>query len=388
MLPCKVGRTQKQLSWRAARGNRISTLSCGYRRGAIAALRCVALAMTAALRTSYKLVPGALLLSGSYAAGAQAPAARTFTNPLKVNGPDPWIIRHGGYYYYTNTLGKNLTLWKSKTLEGVRGAPGAVVWTPPATGPNSYEIWAPELHWLAGKWYLYYTATDKANFGDQTRYVFVLENSSPDPTTGTWIDKGRLNTKYSGLDGTVFEHGGRRYFVYSAYVGPQSVLAIAPLQNPWTLDATQETIIARPTLAWEKGGGRQILEGPEFLAGRRGQLFLVYSASACWDDNYALGMLTARPGANPLLAASWVKAPEPVFHSSAENGVWGTGHNSFTTSPDGRESWLIYHAKAAADGQCAGRSARAQRFAWRPDGSPDFGVPAALATPQPVPSGE
>jgi GH43 family beta-xylosidase len=68
--------------------------------------------------------------------------------------------------------------------------------------------------------------------------------------------------------------------------------------------------------------------------------------------------------------------------------VWGTGHNGFTTSPDGRENWLLYHAKATADGKCEGRSARAQRFGWRADGSPDFGVPAALATPQPVPLGQ
>jgi GH43 family beta-xylosidase len=330
-----------------------------------------------------------LLLASSAGVLAQAPApGRTFTNPLQVNGPDPWITRRGGQYYYTNTTGQNITLWKSKTLAGVKTEPGAVVWTPPTTGPHSTQIWAPELHFLSGKWYLYYTATDRAKAGDDTRYVFVLENASPDPTTGTWVDKGRVNTRYSGLDGTVFEQGGQRYFVYSAYVGPQSVLAIAPMQNPWTLDAARETIIATPTLAWEKGGGRQILEGPEFLAGRQGQLFIVYSASACWDDDYSLGMLTAQPGADPLLASSWVKSPAPVFQPSAENGVWGTGHNGFTTSPDGRENWLIYHAKAAANGKCEGRSARAQRFGWRPDGSPDFGVPAALATPQPAPSGE
>lgn len=169
-------------------------------------------------------------------ARAQGPAAgRTSTNPLRTSGPDPWIVRHGGYYYYTNTTGTNLTLWKSKTLKGIKDAPGAVVWTPPTAGSNSYEIWAPELHFLSGKWYLYYTATDKANFSDQTRYVFVLENAGPDPTAGTWVDKDKINTRYSGLDGSVFEHQGRRHFLYSAYVGPQSVLAIAPMANPWTL---------------------------------------------------------------------------------------------------------------------------------------------------------
>ncbi|RYF45507.1 MAG: alpha-N-arabinofuranosidase, partial [Cytophagaceae bacterium] len=84
---------------------------------------------------SWKILVGALLLGGSYEAMAQAPATRTFMNPLKVNGPDPWIIYHGGYYYYTNTMGRTITLWKSKTLEGVKDAPGKVVWTPPATGP-------------------------------------------------------------------------------------------------------------------------------------------------------------------------------------------------------------------------------------------------------------
>jgi GH43 family beta-xylosidase len=321
-------------------------------------------------------------------ASAQPASARTFRNPLRADGPDPWIAQHNGTYYYTNTTGGNLTIWKSGKLSEAGRGTGRVVWTPPATGPNSYEIWAPELHWLDGKWYIYYTATDKANFGDQTRYVFVLENPSPDPTTGTWADKGRLNTRYPGLDGSVFEHGGRRYFLYSAYVGLQSVLCIAPMRTPWALATEREAIIARPTHDWEKGGGRQILEGPEFLAGRRGQLFVVYSASACWDDNYCLGLLTAAPGADPLQPESWVKAAQPVFRPSARNRVYGTGHNGFATSPDGRENWLVYHAKTAADGKCAGRSSRLQRFSWTPDGRPDFGEPAPLNAPQPTPSGE
>ncbi|RZK46122.1 MAG: glycosyl hydrolase family 43, partial [Hymenobacter sp.] len=88
------------------------------------------------------------LLGSALGAAAQAPAARTFTNPLRADGPDPWVIRRGEYYYYTNTTGRNLTLWKSKTLEGVQTAPAAVAWTPPAAGPNSTQIWAPELHYF------------------------------------------------------------------------------------------------------------------------------------------------------------------------------------------------------------------------------------------------
>lgn len=43
------------------------------------------------------------------AAGPTAPVA-TFTNPLLPAGADPWVIYRGGYYYYTQTTGNNLTL--------------------------------------------------------------------------------------------------------------------------------------------------------------------------------------------------------------------------------------------------------------------------------------
>jgi GH43 family beta-xylosidase len=119
-----------------------------------------------------------------------------------------------------------------------------------------------------------------------------------------------------GIATLVFAYRGRLYFVYSAYVGPDSKLMIAPMTNPWTLGAP-ETLIAVPDKGWEKQGGRQILEGPEFLLGPKGDLFLTYSGSACWSDDYALGMLHAAPGSNPLDPAAWSKSPIPVFAKDA-----------------------------------------------------------------------
>ncbi len=108
-------------------------------------------------------------------------AQDTFTNPLLSSGADPWVIYKDGYFYYTNTLGNKISLWKTKNLHDLKEVSPVTVWTPPSTGPNSKAIWAPELHFLDGKWYLYYTATDVNNDGDDSRYVFVLENSSSDP---------------------------------------------------------------------------------------------------------------------------------------------------------------------------------------------------------------
>ncbi len=317
-----------------------------------------------------------------------AQGGRGFTNPLLPSGADPFVVFYKGNYYYTHTLGNRIQLWKTKHIGALDNAVSQTVWTVPEQGPDSRDIWAPELHRINQKWYLYYTATDKAKPADSTRFIFVLENASADPLQGQWIHKGKIGTQYSGLDATVFDHKGKWYFIYSAYVGKQSVLSIALMKDPWTL-AGKETIIARPDKPWEKFGGREILEAPAFLQGKQGQLFIAYSASACWADEYALGLLRAEKNADILQAASWKKYPDPVFHQSAGNSVFATGHNAFFTSPDGKENWILYHANAKAGEGCNWhRSPRAQPFGWKADGSPRLGEPLPAGKFINNPSGE
>ncbi|GAB2538833.1 glycoside hydrolase family 43 protein [Rhodanobacter koreensis] len=299
----------------------------------------------------------------------------TVQHPLLPSGPDPWVTQRDGFYYYTNTQGDRISLWKTTDMRRLAETAPVVVWRPPAKGDHSVSIWAPELHFLDGKWYLYYTAADKAHDDDAHRHVFVLENAAPDPTQGRWIDKGMLKTHFTGIDGTVFEHGGRRYFVYSAYVDDHSDLVIAPMSNPWTL-AEPQVDIAHPTFAWEMQGGRKILEAPEFLDGPGGKVFLTYSASACWSDDYALGLLTADTHADLLDPRSWTKSPTPVFASSPRHGIYAPGHNGFFKSPDGKQDWIIYHANGGAGWKCTGRRAPyIKQFHWSAQGTPIFGEP-------------
>jgi len=312
-------------------------------------------------------------------------ATHSFTNPILPSGPDPWVTQRGGYYYYTHTMGDRITLWRTTTMADLAHAVRRVVWRPPAVGPNAHSIWAPELHRIGGAWYIYYSATASGYRDDVHRGVFVLENDSDDPLTGTWVDRGRINTAHPGIDGTIFVDRGRRYFVYSPYIGHKSMLAIAAMANPWTLTG-EERVIARPDRPWERRDGRAILEGPEFLRGPKGDLFLTYSAGPCWSDDYALGLLHAAPGANPLDPSSWSKAAKPVFHSA--NGVYATGHNGFFTSPDGTENWIIYHANSGPGMKCtAKRAPHIQRFGWSAAGWPEFGEPVAEDKPIRVPAG-
>jgi len=309
------------------------------------------------------------------ASPASAATPDTFSNPLLPSGPDPWIVRDGSTYYYMATRGDRLTIRKTSDLTRLADAQEVTVWRPPATGPNAQSIWAPELHRIDGKWYLYYTAAAAGHDDDAHRGIFVLENAGADPTQGQWVDRGQLKTQHTGIDGTTFVHEGTRYFVYSPYVGPDSVLSISAMANPWTLKG-RETIIARPDQSWERQGGRQILEGPEYLAGPKGDLFLTYSGSACWSDDYAIGLLHAKPGSDPLDATSWTKAPRPVLAKDAGTSVYAPGHNGFFEAADGT-TWIVYHANPGPDMKCtAKRSPRMQPVKWNAQGQPVFDRPA------------
>lgn len=330
------------------------------------------------------------------AAGAQQ--AKTFTNPLLPAGADPWCIYKNGYYYYTHTTGHNITVWKTKTIAGLKTAEKKVVFTPPKTGPYSKELWAPEIHWLQGKWYIYFAADSGNNFDHR---LWVLENSSADPMKGQWNMKGRLTTpqdKWS-IDGSVYEHKGKLYLIWSGWQGDTNGsqdIFIAAMKNPWTTEG-QRVKISSPQLQWETHGDLNnphdvphvnVNEGPQIL--RHGdKLFLIYSASGCWTEYYALGMLTASVNSNLMEASSWKKSAEPVFKKSIKNKVYAPGHNSFFKSPDGKQDWILYHANSQPNEGCGGlRKPRAQQFHWKADGTPDFGEPVAIGVALKIPSAE
>lgn len=323
---------------------------------------------------------------------AQDREAATFTNPLLPSGPDPWNIYHEGYYYYMHTLGDRIDLWKTKSLTGLPTAERKTIWKPPAGTLYSHELWAPEIHFIRGKWYVYVAADDGNNHNHR---MYVLENAAADPMKGTWEFKGKISDPSDkwAIDGTVFEHRGQLYFAWSGWEGDengQQDIYIAKMKNPWTIKG-ERVRISSPVYEWERHGTEApphvaVNEGPQILK-HKDKLFLIYSASGCWTDFYALGMLTARENSDLLDSASWEKAPEPVFESAPEKGVHAPGHNSFFRSPDGQEDWILYHANPEPGKGCGNfRSPRAQRFNWNADGTPDFGEPVKPGTPIPVPS--
>lgn len=327
---------------------------------------------------------------------AQTDTTATFTNPLLPSGADPYSFYKDGFYYYTHTTGSRIVLYKTKNIAQLKNAEYKTIYTPPPGSAYSKEIWAPEIHFIDGKWYAYF-AGDNGN--NDNHRMYVLENTSPDPMQGDWTFKGKVadaSNKWA-IDGDVFVFQKKLYMVWSGWDGDangQQNIYIAKMKNPWTIESDR-VLISAPTFDWEKNGdlGKNskpphvnVNEGPQALMHNR-KLFIVYSASGCWTDFYALGLLTFTGKNNLLDASKWQKKEQPVFKQSKEAEVYAPGHNSFFKSPNGKEDWILYHANSKPGQGCGRqRSPRAQKFTWNKDGTPNFGEPMKDGEPIAIPA--
>ena len=308
-----------------------------------------------------------------------------FNNPLIEQRADPWVYKHhDGFYYFTGSVPEydRIEVRRAKTIQELVEAEPIVIWRKYESGPLSANIWAPEIHFIDGKWYIYFAAawTSKTNDGLFDHRMYVLENASSNPLEGLWEEKGKIHTKWESfaLDATTFVHQGTRYLVWAQKdpdIPGNSNLYISEMSNPWTLTGEQ-IMISTPEYPWEVTGFK-VNEGAAVLK-RNGRIFIGYSASAT-DHHYCMGLLTADETADLLEAASWSKAKEPVFQTSDQNGQYGPGHNSFSVTEDGQDV-IVYHARNYKE--ITGdplydpnRHTRAQIFGWREDGTPDFGIP-------------
>jgi GH43 family beta-xylosidase len=330
------------------------------------------------------------------AAGVASAETFQVTNPLIQQRADPSVYKHtDGNYYFTATLPAydKIELRSAATIQGLATATPKAIWTKHATGVMAAHIWAPEIHLINNKWYIYFAAGSQSDIW--AIRIYVLENSSQNPMEGTWTEKGQIKTNWEtfSLDATTFEHNGTRYLVWAdkdpSTPDINSNLYIAAMTNPWTISG-KGVMLSKPEYSWETIGYK-VNEGPAVIK-KNGKVFIAYSAAAT-DANYCMGLLTASDTSDLLQASSWTKSKNPVFKSG--NGVYGPGHNSFTTSPDGSVDLIVFHGrdyeKITGDAlDDPNRHTRVQELKWNSDGTPNFGTPVANGTMtlgSPTPSG-
>ncbi|KAF1916638.1 glycosyl hydrolase [Ampelomyces quisqualis] len=271
---------------------------------------------------------------------------------------DPYVLLHKGTYYLTFTSGGHIEIWSADSLfDFEKKCTKKVIWRPPPNKPYSADIWAPEIHALEGRWYIYFAAADSA-VGNKSHRMYVLRGpaSTSSPLDTTWDFCGRvggLPDDQWAIDGTVLTLRSANYFVYSGWpLGTthnetRQELFIAEMRSPTACTGAAPTRISTPDLQFEFSGLSGINEGPQFLASPDGRwLGIVYSCAGSWTSEYKMNVLYFT-GAAPLDHASWCKSNTPLIQASRDaTPPYGPGHGNFVmldVGPGGPES-IHHHA--------------------------------------------
>jgi GH43 family beta-xylosidase len=317
----------------------------------------------------------------------------TFTNPV-WDGADPWMIKYQDEYIYCRSAKNSIVVSRSKKM--TRRGESKTIWQTPPSGWNKACVWAPEIHHLGDRWYVYYAAgesgppfihqrtgvlrskTDDVFSDYEDMGVLYTGDNPADPSSNVWA-----------IDMTILERKGKLYAIWSGWIKQEKTdatrqyLYISEMENPYRLKG-RRVLLSSPVEIWETGGPLNLNEGPEILK-HGDKVFVVYSCRESWLVEYRLGMLQLiNPDGNLLDPANWKKTG-PVFQGTPE--VLGVGHCSFVTSPDNAENWIIYHSKKEASPGWK-RDVRMQPFTWNPDGTPNFGQPIPAGRKLKLPSGE
>ncbi|MGN0506622.1 MAG: family 43 glycosylhydrolase [Lachnospiraceae bacterium] len=275
-----------------------------------------------------------------------------YNRPFILHRADPQIYKKNGIYYFTATSPEydKIVLRSADTIDGLKEAEEIVVWTRHEEGEMASHIWAPELHFVMGKWYIYFAAGELPNVWNIRPYVLACTGENPMRDAFTELGKmqaaegDEFSFRAFSLDATVFEQNGEWYYIWAEKVGVGrqiSNLYIAKLETPNRLKTVQ-VLLTTPDYDWERIG-YWVNEGPYVLK-HGNKIHVTYSASAT-GACYCVGMLTAEADSDLLDPRSWKKSRCPVLATDAEKGVFGPGHNCFVKNEDDTEDIMVFHAR-------------------------------------------
>lgn len=284
----------------------------------------------------------------------------SYQNPFIKERADPFMTKdeNTGYYYFTasypayGSVDKGydrIILRRSQTVAGLANAEEKTIWKAHSSGIMAKHIWAPEMHYIGGKWYIFYAAGNSDNIWAIRPYVLRCDG---DPYTGNWQEMGQMQASYGdndsfqgfSLDMTYFSCNGKHYVIWAEIKGDSSLfMAEINPSEPWKL-TSKAILLTKPEYDWEMVNNR-VNEGASVLQ-VNGKVYLFFSASGTGSE-YCIGRMEASADADLMNIANWTKLNHPVLQTANLSGEAGPGHNSFITDENG-SLLLVYHARPSS----------------------------------------
>lgn len=308
---------------------------------------------------------------------AQEPARQA--SSMRVH--DPVMIQQDDKYYIFNT-GSGISVWSSDDMESwIREEPVFAEpphWAVEAVPGFKGHIWAPDIAYHEGTYYLYYSVSA---FGKNTSCIGVATNTTlhPEDPDFKWVDHGKLIQSVPGRDmwnaidpNLIFDEEQVPWLTFGSFWNgiklvkmADNLISIAEPEEWYTLASRARDWQTPDTLA-----GSGSVEAP-FIFKKDDYYYLFVSFDYCCrgvNSTYKIVAGRSRDVTGPYVD----REGEPMRQGAAtlvlegDKDWHGVGHNSVYTF-DGTD-YLVFHGYDASE---EGKpKLRIKELAWDEQGWP------------------
>ena len=297
---------------------------------------------------------------------------------LVQGAPDPAAISsHDGSGLYVFATGKGIAIWHSPDGADWKKVGRVFDEDVPARAkkliPGADSVWAPDIQYANGKYYLYYSVS---TFGSQRSVIGLATNKTLNSRSPEyqWDDQGIVlesfpdRNDFNAIDSAMYAEGDRAWLVWGSYwTGIKGAEINTRSGRP---DSTQPKAVS---IAGRAENGSVDIEAP-YLVKRDGWYYLFVSWDFCCDREQSTYKIMVGRSKAPL---------GPYFDRQGRNmsegggtlvlmsdGRWrGPGHNSVLRHHG--QDYLVYHVVDSQDPD-AGRQLQMRSLEWK-NGWPSAG---------------
>ncbi len=306
---------------------------------------------------------------------------------ILAGGADPAIVatqdKAGDPAYYVVSTGRGIRLSYSSDLRNWKRVGRIFDEDVPAWAaaevPNSQGIWAPDLSFHNGLYYLYYSVS---SFGSQRSVIGLAVNKTLDATSSEyrWIDRGKVlesspgKCDFNAIDPALFvDQDGTWHLFFGSFWSGIKVVDVDPRTGKPKEDAKIVPVAARPRHR------THAVEAP-YVIFRNGYYYLFVSWDRCCDgadSDYKVMVGRSRKATGPYRDADGRAMLEGGGTCVlAGNERWrGPGHNSVLTTDNGQ--WLVHHTYDVQNLRTQ-RVLQIRPMSWSSDHWPTVGEPIQL----------